>query len=136
MFSGHECLFRFRHFSFNFQFPEEFEDTKEIIRIRIWKKNRQHNGQKKKYKMTNNDQQNIHFLLKLIPSINSLFLTILMCFHSVFALFIIGYSSFLRLSISDGQHNNFVNNHIVNNRNVLHILCLNCNDISLFGCPS
>ena len=26
---------------------EEFEDTKGVIRIRIWKKNRQHNGQKK-----------------------------------------------------------------------------------------
>jgi hypothetical protein len=32
---------------------EEFEDTKGAIRIRISKKNRQHNGQKKKYKMTN-----------------------------------------------------------------------------------
>jgi hypothetical protein len=29
---------------------EEFEDTKGVIRIRISKKNRQHNGQKKKYK--------------------------------------------------------------------------------------
>ena len=29
---------------------EEFEDTKGLIRIRIWKKNRQHNGQKKKDK--------------------------------------------------------------------------------------
>jgi hypothetical protein len=29
---------------------EEFEDTKGAIRIRIWKKNRQHNGQKKKDK--------------------------------------------------------------------------------------
>jgi hypothetical protein len=28
---------------------EEFEDTKGVIRIRISKKNRQHNGQKKKY---------------------------------------------------------------------------------------
>ena len=33
---------------------EEFEDTKEAIRIRILKKNKQHNGQKK-----NNDLQNI-----------------------------------------------------------------------------
>ena len=31
---------------------EEFEDTKGVIRIRISKKNRQHNGQKKKYKRT------------------------------------------------------------------------------------
>jgi hypothetical protein len=30
---------------------EEFEDTKGVIRIRISKKNRQHNGKKKKYKM-------------------------------------------------------------------------------------
>ena len=29
---------------------EEFEDNKGVIRIRISKKNRQHNGQKKKYK--------------------------------------------------------------------------------------
>jgi hypothetical protein len=33
---------------------EEFEDTKGVIRIRISKKNRQNNGQKKKYKRTNN----------------------------------------------------------------------------------
>ena len=33
-----------------------FGDTKGVIRIRISKKNRQHNGQKKKY---NNDLQNI-----------------------------------------------------------------------------
>jgi hypothetical protein len=39
---------------------EEFEDTKGEIRIRTSKKNRQHNGQKKKYKRTNNDLQNIH----------------------------------------------------------------------------
>jgi len=32
------------------QSDEEFEDTKEAIRIRISKKNRQHNGQKKKDK--------------------------------------------------------------------------------------
>jgi hypothetical protein len=44
---------------------EEFEDTKEVIRIRISKKNRQHNGQKKKYKGTNSDIQNIHIKLKI-----------------------------------------------------------------------
>jgi hypothetical protein len=38
---------------------EKFENTKGAIRIRISKKNRQHNGQKKKYKRTNNDLQNI-----------------------------------------------------------------------------
>ena len=36
------------------------KDTKGVIRICISKKNRQHNGQKKKYKRTNNDLQNIH----------------------------------------------------------------------------
>ena len=41
------------------------EDTKGTIRIRISKKNRQHNGQKKKYKRTNNDLQNIHIKLKI-----------------------------------------------------------------------
>jgi len=43
---------------------EEFEDTKGVIRIRISKRNRQHNGQKKKYKRTNNDPQNIHIKTK------------------------------------------------------------------------
>jgi hypothetical protein len=38
---------------------EEFEDTKGVIRIRKSKKNRQHNGQKKKDKRKNNDLQNI-----------------------------------------------------------------------------
>jgi hypothetical protein len=44
---------------------EEFEDTKGLIRIRIAKKKRQHNGQKKEDKMTNNDLQNIHIKLKI-----------------------------------------------------------------------
>ena len=44
---------------------EEFEDTKGVIRIRISKKNRPHNGQKKKYKWTNSDLQNIHIELKI-----------------------------------------------------------------------
>jgi len=42
---------------------DEFEDTKGTIRIRI-SKNNQHNGQKKKYKRTNNDIQKIHIKLK------------------------------------------------------------------------
>jgi len=46
-------------------FQEEFEDTKGVIRIRISKKNRQHNGEKKKDKRTNNDLQNIHIKLKI-----------------------------------------------------------------------
>jgi hypothetical protein len=44
---------------------EEFEDIKGAIRNRISKKNRQHNGQKEKYKRTNNDRQNIHIKLKI-----------------------------------------------------------------------
>ena len=44
---------------------EEFEDTKGVIRIHISKKNRQHNDQKKKYKRTNSDLQNIHIELKI-----------------------------------------------------------------------
>jgi len=43
---------------------EEFEDTKGVIRIRK-SKDRQHNGQKKKDKRTNNDIQNIHIKLKI-----------------------------------------------------------------------
>jgi chloramphenicol O-acetyltransferase len=47
------------------EYQEEFEDTKGLIRIRISKKIRQHNGQKKKDKRTNNDLQNIHIKLKI-----------------------------------------------------------------------
>ena len=43
---------------------EELEDNKRAIRIRKSKKNRQHNDQKKKYKRTNNDPQNIHINYK------------------------------------------------------------------------
>jgi hypothetical protein len=39
---------------------EEFEDTKGVIRIRKSQMNRQHNGQKKKYKRTNNDLQRVN----------------------------------------------------------------------------
>jgi hypothetical protein len=41
---------------------EEFEDTKGAVRIHISKKN----SQKKKYKRTNNSQQNIHIKLKIV----------------------------------------------------------------------
>jgi len=44
---------------------EEFEYTTGAIRIRISKKNRQHNGQTKNHKRTNNDLQNIHIKLKI-----------------------------------------------------------------------
>ena len=43
---------------------EEFDDTKGVIRIRI-SKNRQHNSQKKEYKGTNNDLQNIHIKVRI-----------------------------------------------------------------------
>ena len=46
------------------RYEEEFEDTKGVIRIRILK-NRQHNDHMKKYKMTNNDLQNIHINSKM-----------------------------------------------------------------------
>ena len=48
---------------------EEFEDTKEVIRICI-SKNRQHNGQKKKDKRTNNDLQNIYIYIYIYTSEN------------------------------------------------------------------
>ena len=44
---------------------EEFEDAKGVNRIRMSMKNRQYNGQKKKYKRTNNDLQSIHIKLKI-----------------------------------------------------------------------
>jgi hypothetical protein len=44
---------------------EEFEDTKGVIIIRLSKKNRQHNGQKKTYRRTNNDLQNIPIKQKI-----------------------------------------------------------------------
>jgi hypothetical protein len=41
------------------------KDTTGVIRIRISKKNRQYNGQKKKNKGPNDDLQNIHIKLKI-----------------------------------------------------------------------
>jgi hypothetical protein len=38
---------------------------KGVLIIRILKKNKQHNGQMKKYKRTNNDLQKIHIKLKI-----------------------------------------------------------------------
>jgi hypothetical protein len=46
---------------FVFIVRKEFEDTKGAIRIRILKKDRQYNGQEKKYKRTNSDLQNTTF---------------------------------------------------------------------------
>ena len=47
------------------KFVRKFEDTKGVIRIRKSKKDRKHNGHKKKSKRTNNDLQNIHITLKV-----------------------------------------------------------------------
>jgi len=44
---------------------EEFENTKGVIRIRVSKKNRQHNDQMNKHKRTNDDLQSIHIKLKI-----------------------------------------------------------------------
>ena len=44
---------------------KELEDTKEVIRTRKSKKDRQHNDQMKKDKKTNNDLQNIQIKLKI-----------------------------------------------------------------------
>ena len=44
---------------------KEFEDIKGVIRIPKSKKNRQHNGQKRKENRTNNDLQIIHIKLKM-----------------------------------------------------------------------
>jgi len=44
---------------------EESSDTKGVIRIPKSKKYRQHNGQKKRVKRTNNELQNIHIQLKI-----------------------------------------------------------------------
>ena len=44
---------------------EEFKDTSGPIRIRISKKSRQHNDQKKTYKRANNNLKNIHIKLKI-----------------------------------------------------------------------
>jgi hypothetical protein len=57
-------LFLFSSFHYIIK-QEEFEDTKGVIRIRISKKNRKHNGLGKRYKRTNNDLLNIHIKLKI-----------------------------------------------------------------------
>ena len=44
---------------------EEFEDTKEVIRICKPKKDKQQNGQKKADNRTKSDLQNIHTKLKI-----------------------------------------------------------------------
>jgi hypothetical protein len=39
---------------------DEFEDTKRVIRIRIWKKNRQHNDQRKSTKQKDKQRATKH----------------------------------------------------------------------------
>ena len=56
LFNKHHNIYRF--------IIEEFEDTKGVIRIRMSKKIRQHNGQIKR-KRTNNDLQNMYIKLKI-----------------------------------------------------------------------
>ena len=53
---------------------ENFEDTKWVIRIRKSNKNRQLNGQKKKYKSTNND---LKFSVWMFPASNPIFYILL-----------------------------------------------------------
>ena len=50
----------------NLDFLKELEDTNGAIRIHILKKTRQHKGQMKKSKRTNNNLQNIHIKLKSV----------------------------------------------------------------------
>jgi len=53
---------------------KEFEDTKGVIRIRISKKNRQNNDQKKKDKRINNDLQDEQY--------QSIYRTDMQCKHT------------------------------------------------------
>jgi hypothetical protein len=63
---------------------EEFEDIKGELRVRISKRNRQHNGQKKKYKRTKNYQQNKHIQLKIEYHLWYLFVKCFSIWLSVF----------------------------------------------------
>ena len=45
---------------------EEFEENKGVIRISISKKNRQHNGQPKKFKRTKNNLPKIELKLMVV----------------------------------------------------------------------
>ena len=54
------------HLSSSWNFSgKNLKIPKGVIRIHISKKNKQHNGQKKKDKRTNSDLQNIHIKLKI-----------------------------------------------------------------------
>jgi hypothetical protein len=54
-----------RSFKYKLRLRRVWRYQREVIRICKSKKNRQHNGQKKKDKRTNNDLQNIHIKLKI-----------------------------------------------------------------------
>ena len=47
------------------EIQQELEDTKRVIKSRKSKKDRQHNGQKKKDKRINKDLRNIHIKPKI-----------------------------------------------------------------------
>jgi hypothetical protein len=53
------------HFTERYISRRVWRDQREVIRIRKSNQDKQHNGQKKKYKRTNNDLQNIHIKLKI-----------------------------------------------------------------------
>jgi hypothetical protein len=58
--------------SLNSDGQEEFEDTKEVIRIRISKKNRRHIGQKQKYKQRSTKHtHNTKDRVRRTPLVNS-----------------------------------------------------------------
>ena len=68
---------------------KEFGDTKGAIKNRISKKNRQHNGHKKKYKSTNKSSLNLHFSMKsmckaILRLINNLTTKGISLLHNVF----------------------------------------------------
>jgi len=85
---------------------EEFEDTKGVIRIRISMKNRQHNGQKKKYKRTNNDLQNIHIKLKIErikgPKLHNTEISQIWKFYPIFIFHLISMEFFLCIDHDKG----------------------------------
>jgi hypothetical protein len=51
-------------------YEEEFEDTKGVIKIRKLKKDRQHNGQKKKDKRTDQSSASLHNLTTPVRKYN------------------------------------------------------------------
>ena len=59
-----QSYLRYKELWYLAMLKEDFEDTKGVLSIRKSKKDTQHNGQKKKYKRTNNDLQNIHIKTK------------------------------------------------------------------------